>query len=78
MHHSLLILLIITIIILGSSSLRCFLASGTQGVSYARGTWHHPLLVLLPEQDFLVVDRGGRGDNLVEQDLDQSVLISLG
>ena len=39
------------------SSLRCFLASGMQGVSYARGTWHHPLLVLLPEQDFLVVDR---------------------
>ena len=53
------------------ASLRCFLASGTQGVSYAPGTWHHPLLVLLPEQDFLVVDRAapvgeGPGQNLDE------------
>jgi len=37
--------------------LRCFHAAGNQGVSYARGTWHHPLLVLQPEQDFLVIDR---------------------
>jgi len=34
--------------------------------------------LVLVQQDFLVVDRGGKGDNLVEQDLDQSVLISLG
>ena len=38
-------------------SLRCFLASGDQGVSYARNVWHHPLLVLQPEQDFLIIDR---------------------
>ena len=54
-----------------------FSASGNQGVNFQPGTWHHPLLVLA-QQDFLVVDRGGKGDNLVEQDLDQSVLISLG
>ena len=54
-----------------------FSASGNQGVNFQPGTWHHPLLVLV-QQDFLVVDRGGKGDNLVEQDLDQSVLISLG
>ncbi|MED5533697.1 MAG: ureidoglycolate lyase [Pseudomonadota bacterium] len=53
-----------------------FSASGDQGVNFQPGTWHHPLLVLV-QQDFLVVDRGGKGDNLVEQDLDQSVLISL-
>ena len=54
-----------------------FSASGNQGVNFQPGTWHHPLLVLV-QQDFLVVDRGGKGDNLVEQDLDQSVLISFG
>ena len=54
-----------------------FSASGNQGVNFRPGTWHHPLLVLV-QQDFLVVDRGGKGDNLVEQDLDQSVLISRG
>jgi ureidoglycolate lyase len=45
---------------------RCFLARGDQGVQIARGVWHHPLLVLQPMQDFLVVDRRGGGDNLEE------------
>lgn len=47
------------------ASLRCFRAAGTQGVNYRAGTWHHPLLVLAP-MDFLVVDRGGPGNNLEE------------
>ena len=46
---------------------QCFLASATQGVNYAKGTWHHPLLAL-HNSDFLVVDRSGaKGDmNCVE------------
>ena len=46
---------------------QCFLASATQGVNYAKGTWHHPLLAL-HDGDFLVVDRSGAtGDmNCVE------------
>lgn len=43
-----------------------FRASGYQGVNYAKGVWHHPLLVLEPDSDFLVVDRGGEGHNLDE------------
>ena len=39
--------------------LRCFVAAPGQGVNYARGTWHHPLLALQAVSDFLVVDRGG-------------------
>ena len=39
--------------------LRCFRAAPGQGVNYARGTWHHPLLALRAQSDFLVVDRGG-------------------
>jgi ureidoglycolate lyase len=43
--------------------LRCFLAAPGQGVNYARGTWHHPLIALATG-DFLVVDRGGNaGDS---------------
>ncbi len=41
------------------TQLRCFLAAPGQGVNYARGTWHHPLLALEARSDFLVVDRGG-------------------
>jgi len=48
------------------SSLVCFRAGGDQGVSYHRGVWHHPLLILVPEQDFLIVDRKGDGHNLDE------------
>ena len=48
------------------SACRCFLARGDQGVQIARGVWHHPLLVLQPTQDFLVVDRRGEGNNLEE------------
>ncbi|MEM6682005.1 MAG: ureidoglycolate lyase [Pseudomonadota bacterium] len=47
-------------------ALRAFLARGDQGVQYARGVWHHPLLVMQPQQDFLVADRAGSGDNLQE------------
>ena len=45
---------------------RCFRASADQGVRYARGVWHHPLLVLDATQDFLVLDREGPGTNLEE------------
>jgi ureidoglycolate lyase len=39
--------------------LRCFLARPGQGVNYAAGTWHHPLIALDAGGDFLVIDRGG-------------------
>jgi ureidoglycolate lyase len=58
-------------------ALRCFRARGAQGVQYGVGVWHHPLLVLVPEQDFLVVDRDGPGGNLEEVDLDQAAEIRL-
>ncbi len=50
----------------GPDDLVCFLAKPGQGVNYAKGVWHHPLLALDAVSDFLVVDRGGAGDNLVE------------
>ena len=52
-----------------SSDISVFIAQGHQGVNFYPGTWHHPLLVLVPEQDFLVVDRQGPGDNLDEIEL---------
>ena len=47
-------------------ALRAFRAGGRQGVQYGRNVWHHPLLVLVPDHEFLVVDRDGPGDNLEE------------
>jgi ureidoglycolate lyase len=48
------------------AAVRVFRAEGHQGVQYAKGTWHHFLLVLDADSDFLVVDRAGPGDNCDE------------
>lgn len=49
------------------ATLRGFRARGDQGVNYAAGVWHFPVLTLAPAQSFLVVDREGPGDNLEER-----------
>ena len=49
---------------------RAFEASGRQGVNYRRNVWHHPLLVYADDEQFIVVDRAGPGDNLEEARLD--------
>lgn len=43
-----------------------FLTAPGQGVNYARNTWHAVLTPIGESQDFLVVDRGGEGNNLEE------------
>jgi len=48
------------------ADLRAFVSNGKQGVNYHTGVWHHPLLILAPEQHFLVIDRAGAGNNLNE------------
>lgn len=48
------------------AAIRLFRAEGDQGVHYNKGTWHHFLLVLHADSDFLVVDRAGPGDNCEE------------
>lgn len=47
----------------GAGDLRAFLCQGNQGVNYATGVWHHPLLALEDVSDFLVIDRSGPGEN---------------
>lgn len=42
-------------------AVRVFEASGTQGVTYRRGTWHHFCLALDAESRFVVIDREGDG-----------------
>lgn len=58
-------------------SYRAFHATGRQGVNYARGVWHHPLLVLTQCERFLVIDRGGPGDNLEETRLEAGQTLHL-
>ena len=43
--------------------LHAFVSRRGQGINYHRGTWHHPLIALDRTSDFLVIDRGGEGNN---------------
>lgn len=61
---------------LDPQAIRAFVTSGWQGVNYAKGVWHHPLIALGEVSDFVVVDRGGDGLNLNEQDLSESVWLT--
>lgn len=61
---------------LDPDGLRAFVTRGWQGVNYAKGVWHHPLLALEAVTDFVVVDRGGAGQNLEEQVLPQPVWLT--
>ncbi|MBC8745819.1 MULTISPECIES: ureidoglycolate lyase [Paraburkholderia] len=61
---------------LDATKIRAFVTSGWQGVNYAKGVWHHPLIALGETSDFIVVDRGGEGLNLNEQDLAESLWLT--
>ena len=61
-----------------SDTLRAFRARPDQGVNYARGVWHHPLLALETICDFLVIDRKGPGHNCDEITLSQAMVIEHG
>ena len=47
---------------------QAFLAQGV-GINLQRNVWHHPLLALDRESDFLVADRAGPGHNCEECEL---------
>lgn len=52
-----------------SDALKVFLARADQGVNYAPGVWHHPLIGLYETSDYLIVDRRGPGNNCIAQAL---------
>lgn len=54
------------------NEIKAFITNGKQGVNYAKGVWHHPILSLENDSDFLVVDRKGEGHNCDEVSFDPS------
>ena len=54
---------------------RAFVTDGRQGVNYRAGTWHAIQSVLEREGEFLVVDRGGDGNNCDEFPLTITVML---
>ncbi|MBB3231470.1 ureidoglycolate lyase [Halomonas stenophila] len=60
------------------NAVRAFVTDGRQGVNYRAGTWHAIQSVLGCEGEFLVVDRGGEGNNCDEYPIDIRVTLPEG
>lgn len=60
------------------TEIKAFISNGKQGINYRRNVWHHPILALHDNDDFLVIDRTGPGDNCDEFyfSQEQSILLS--
>lgn len=58
------------------NEVQAFVTDGRQGVNYRAGTWHAIQSVLEREGEFLVVDRGGDGNNCDEYPLDVTVTLA--
>lgn len=54
---------------------RAFVTDGHQGVNYHAGVWHAIQSVLDREGEFLVVDRGGEGNNCDEFSLAMTITL---
>ncbi|MEM7207649.1 MAG: ureidoglycolate lyase [Pseudomonadota bacterium] len=58
-----------------AKDLRLFITNGQQGINFHKNTWHHYQLVLNEQMDFIVVDRGGDGNNLQEIEVEGDAVI---
>lgn len=58
------------------TNIRAFLPGPGQGVNIAMNTWHGVLTPLEKPADFLVVDRGGDGNNLEEFTFSPPLLVT--
>ncbi len=59
------------------AQIRAFLCTGKQGINFAPGVWHHPLLALQAESDFLVIDRDDPHNNCDEFMLTEALLLDM-
>ena len=60
---------------LTANDLSLFITNGRQGVNFHKNTWHHFQLGIGEERDFIVIDRGGSGENLQEVELEDIAIV---
>lgn len=56
-------------------SIQGFFTNGEQGVNFGKGVWHHYQISLDEISDYLVIDRGGPGNNRIEHRLEKALFI---
>lgn len=57
--------------------IKVFLASGSQGINYRQGVWHHPMIALEKHCTFVEVHRRGPGMNCDETAIAASIKVAL-
>jgi ureidoglycolate lyase len=57
------------------SKLKAFISNGKQGINYNKNVWHIPAICLDKEQQFIILDRGGPGENCDVVNLDDAEII---
>jgi ureidoglycolate lyase len=55
---------------------RVFISNGRQGCVYAPGIWHHALIAIGQESDFLVIDRIGPAPDIIRRKLAQPLILA--
>ncbi len=56
-------------------ALVAFVSNGHQGINYARGTWHMPLLAFDTGQRYLIIDRAADRPNCDVHELENPILL---
>jgi len=56
---------------------RAFITNGRQGVNYHPGTWHHPILALGKETNFIMIGRAEDGNDCIVAPFTGGISISL-
>jgi ureidoglycolate lyase len=56
---------------------RAFMTNGAQGVNYPINSWHGVLTPIGNQQRFLIVDRGGDGNNLEEYFFNEPFMVAV-
>ncbi|MCF6189028.1 MAG: ureidoglycolate lyase [Cocleimonas sp.] len=62
---------------LDTKKLELFISDGKQGVNYHKGVWHHYLMPLNNESQFMVVDRNGNDENCIEKQIEEDIILAL-
>jgi ureidoglycolate lyase len=63
--------------VIDTANIRAFLCDGSQGINYHPGVWHHSLLALRPDQDFILVDLITQAPNCDEYHFEPRAQLSL-
>jgi len=60
-----------------TQDIAAFVTNGRQGINYHKGVWHIPIIAMQEGQEFMIVDRGGNGDNCDEHYLGDPILVDI-